>query len=65
MEGGAVFDSERRAQTLSTFEVSEYNKLLTKRLHLKGLLPCLRRVHPSIELISEADYSDGRDESNL
>jgi hypothetical protein len=41
--------------------ISPYSKLLTKRFQAKGLVPCLRKVHPAVELSADVIFVEPRD----
>lgn len=58
IEPSAVSESERagRLSYSNDYIVSNYSKLLTRRFNAKGLLPCLRKVHPSVELASDIEF---------
>lgn len=63
IEPTGVGESERESykSTTPSVIIPSYSKILTKKFHAKGLFPCLRYVHPSVEISSEIIFLERSD----
>ncbi len=66
VESNAMKESEHISyKTLSNYvDIRLYSKAVTKKFHAKGLAPCLRGVHSSIEISKKLDYYEKTEDLN-
>jgi len=55
----------QNTQEGNSMKVSEYSKRLTRKFQSKNLIPCLRKVHPIVEQLTEVVFIEERDSPSI